>query len=439
MKPCIKKALYSLVVLFGLTMAMSAFAKTENIEKTFSVNKGGTLNLDSDLGSVTVTTWDKGEVFVSVKKRARSQKRLDRFEVEIEQKGNDVYVKGDNEWHNRVQVEFHVNVPREYNVDLSTGGGSIKVADINGNVKLDTSGGSISIGNVSVGDINAHTSGGSIKVADVRGNVKVDTSGGSIAIGNVDGGNVDAHTSGGSIKVGDVNGDLKVDTSGGGIHLGNITGSSSIHTSGGGISVTQGGKSVNAHTSGGSINIGPSKGNVKVNTSGGNIKIANSDGDIDADTSGGSIKVEGSKGKVVIRTSGGNLTVDSSGGPVRADTSGGNINIKQAKGAIEAKTSGGSIEAEMIETDNSKDTHLNLQSSGGNITVYLPETIEATVSATLKISHFADRDYQIYSDFPLNIKDNDNRVTAQGDINGGGDRIQINTSDGDINIKKIAR
>ena len=142
--------------------------------------------------------------------------------------------------------------------------------------------------------------------------------------------------------------------------------------------------------------------------------------------------------KVIIHTSGGNLFVSSSGGPVKADTSGGNIKILQAKGAIDADTSGGSIEAEMIETDNSKDTHVSLHSSGGTITVYLPEKIEATISAKLKISYFAVRDYMIYSDFPLSIKGEDSdRITADDNINGGGDRIELSTTNGDIYIKKL--
>jgi DUF4097 and DUF4098 domain-containing protein YvlB len=401
MKPSTKKLLYSLIALIALTLAMTAYAETGNFEKTFSVGKGGTLYLESGMGTIKVGTWEKGEVFVSIKKRARNKERLDGFEVQIEQNGNDIHVRGDKGWDNRVRVEFQVNVPKEYNVDLSTGGGSIDVSDINGNVKL-------------------HTSGG------------------SIAIGDVDGGDVDARTSGGTIKVGDVKGDLKVDTSGGSINLGKITGSSTIHTSGGSISVAQGGSDTDAYTSGGGINIGPSKGNVKVRTSGGGINIATVNGDVDADTSGGSIRVEGSKGKTVIRTSGGTLTVNSSDGPVMADTSGGDIKIMQAKGAIDARTSGGSIAAEMIETDNSKDTHVSLSSSGGDITVYLPETIEATVSATIKISRFANRDYQIYTDFPLSAKgEGSSRISAEGAINGGGDRIQIDTSNGDVYIKKL--
>jgi hypothetical protein len=403
MNQYIKKMLYTLIILAGLIVTVSANAETENIERTFSVSKGGTLILESDMGSIKVGTWDKSEVFVSVKKRASSKERLDRFKLLIEKRGNNIYIKGNREWNSRLQIEFHINVPKEYNVDLKTGGGSIKVADIKGNVKLATSGGSISIGNVDLGDVNAHTSGG-------------------------------------SIKVGDVNGNLKVNTSGGSIHLGKVTGTSSINTSGGSISLAQGGRDVKAHTSGGSISIGSSKGKVKADTSGGSINIGMADGNVYADTSGGSVRVKGSKGKVVIKSSGGSLFVDSSGGPVKADTSGGSIKIMQAKGAIDAETSGGSIEAEMIETNNSKDTHVKLHSSGGRLTVYLPDTIEATVSANLKISWHAIRDYQIYSDFPLTIKgEESSRITAKGDINGGGDRIQLSTTDGDIYIKKLEK
>ena len=92
----------------------------------------------------------------------------------------------------------------------------------------------------------------------------------------------------------------------------------------------------------------------------------------------------------------------------------------------------------MIETDNSKDTHVKLHSAGGPLTVYLPATIEATVSADLKISWFADREYEIYTDFPLSIKGEDSdHISARGKINGGGDRIQLSTTNGDIQILKL--
>jgi len=382
-------------------VAIPAKSETENVDKSFSVKSGGTLTIESDQGSIKVETWDKQTVEVLIEKKTGKQKQLDGFKVNFDQKGNNIFVEGDGDRNNKVSVKFTIKVPQGFNLDLKTGGGSISVADISGEVKVNTSGGSISIGNITQG-------------------------------------NVDAKTSGGNINVGDVDGNLKVDTSGGNIRLGNINGKSSIDTSGGNITLKQGGSDVKAETSGGNIKIGPVKGKVDVVTSGGNIQIGTADDDVIAKTSGGGIHVEGSKGSVNIGSSGGNLFIGSSGAPVKAETSGGNIKILQARGFIEADTSGGNIEAEMIVGEKNIDTHVILDSSGGTITLHIPERLAASVSATLKITRSAKRDYRIYSDFPLTIKgENSRKITAKGDINDSGDKIKLSTTNGDIYIKML--
>jgi hypothetical protein len=401
MNNSIQRILFLLVALISVVAATPAKSEIENIDKSFSVKSGGTLTIKSDQGSIKVETWDNQTVKVLVEKKARKQKQMDGFKVNFDQKGNNIFVEGDGDWNNKVSVKFIIKVPQEFNLDLKTGGGSIGVANISGEVTVNTSGGSISIGNVAQG-------------------------------------NVDAHTSGGNIKVGDVDGNLKVVTSGGNIRLGKINGKSSIDTSGGSITLEQGGSDLKAKTSGGRIEIGPVKGKVDVDTSGGGIRIGMADGDVVANTSGGDIKVEGSKGSVNIDSSGGNLFVGSSGGYVKAETSGGSIKILQARGFIEADTSGGKIEAEMIIDDKNVDTHVNLETSGGSITLHIPEGIGANVSATLKITRSAKRDYRIYSDFPLAIKGaSSSKITAKGDINDGGDKITLSTTNGDIHIKML--
>ena len=387
------------VILAGAPLVANAVEKT--IDKSFDVKADGHLSVNSDSGKIIVKSWNKNQVQVSVLKTARKQSSLDNFEVNMDQSGSDISVEGTGQWNTRVRVTYTISVPKHFNVNLETGGGAIEVGDMSGVIKAETSGGSIKIGNIGKGQVNVDTSGGSIKIGDVNGDVE-------------------AYTSGGSITVGNVSGKMSLDTSGGSIKVG------------------ASGKRLKAETSGGSINIGPSKNDVSVSTSGGSIKIAMSQGNVNAETSGGQIHVDGAKGNVNIDSSGGNLYVGQSGGYVKADTSGGNITIKKAKGYIEADTSGGRIEAEMIETDNSKDTHVDLDSSGGTITLYLPKTIKATVSANLRLTHSARRDYRIYSDFPLTIQGEDsNRIKAKGKLNGGGDKVRISTTNGDIYIKML--
>ena len=165
MQSYIKKSLCPLVLLFILALTMPANAKTEKIEKTFSVNKGGALVIECSQGSIDVGSWNEDEVSVSVIKRGLNLKDLKSYKVQIEQKGNDIYIKGVERQHNNIEVVFTVDVPRGYNVTLKTDEGYINVNDIKGNV-------------------DAYTSKGNIKVADVDGSLKADALGGKIHLEN---------------------------------------------------------------------------------------------------------------------------------------------------------------------------------------------------------------------------------------------------------------
>ena len=170
-----------------------------------------------------------------------------------------------------------------------------------------------------------------------------------------------------------------------------------------------------AETRGGSIHIGPVRGAVEAETSGGSIHIGPGQGYIKAETSGGSIEIKGS------------------GGLVEAETSGGSIEIRGARGAIEAETAGGDIEAELVLDSWEADTHCKLETSGGDIVFYMPAHLPATLDAELKVKRKAGGDYGIYSDFPLVVEgEGSKRITGWGEVNGGGDLIELGATDGDI-------
>ena len=177
MQSYMKKSLYPLVLLAILALTLPAHARTERIKKTFPANKGGTLVVECDLGSIYVGTVEGDEVFVSVQKNALTRKQLKDFGVSIEQRGNDIYVTGENEQNNNVGVVFAIDVPEDYNVNLRTGEGYIKVGDIKGNVA-------------------AYTSEGNIKVAKVAGDLKADAPRGTIHLGKKKTGKSSVHRSG---------------------------------------------------------------------------------------------------------------------------------------------------------------------------------------------------------------------------------------------------
>ena len=203
--------------------------------------------------------------------------------------------------------------------------------------------------------------------------------------------NVDLKTSGGGISAEDLIGDVKVRTSGGGLKLSKIQGPITGHTSGGGITLAN------------------CKGAIKVETSGGGIGINNGEGTLSAETSGGSIQIKQFKGDAAVKTSGGGITSE------------------QIEGNLEAFTSGGSISASLASQP-SGDCHL--ETSGGNITVRLSDNTALDIKASTNGG-------RVNSDLPVTVVGEKKHSSLRGKLNGGGKSLVLQTSGGNINLRKL--
>ncbi len=327
----LSKCILALSILFIVSNASNSYASDieDTVTKSFNVKKGQLFYLKADLGSVEVDSWANDEVKVTVTKiadtnsKSRAEEIFEDLELIFDQDSEGVKVfaeyHGPKGWwgeRRRLRLRFEVMVPKVFNLDVNTSGGSIQVTDLIGKSDLHTSGGSITVGRVD-GPVNAKTSGGSIKVQEARGHVLAHTSGGSISIGET-AGSVDAKTSGGGITLDGVTGDTDAFTSGGSLNLKNLNGNVMAGTSGGSIYAELTGKIDRDCT---------------LKTSGGSIRVflpRNSSIDLDAHTSGGhvetdfpitiqgTIKKNALKGKI------------NDGGPlVTLKTSGGSIYIKE--------------------------------------------------------------------------------------------------------------
>lgn len=175
-------------------MAITVMAVADTIvDKSFDVSSGGTLFVESDLGSIEVRTGSGNRVDVKLYAEKRgwfsdnSDKIEDLLEVTVEKDGKDVRVKAwkkhRGSWDNwgNMRVEYVITVPQQYNVDLHTGGGSIDVGDLEGEVRAHTSGGSLNFGDIK-GPVFGETSGGSISLDGCVGDADIETSGGSITV-----------------------------------------------------------------------------------------------------------------------------------------------------------------------------------------------------------------------------------------------------------------
>ena len=216
------------IIIIATVIALSSItfsiAKTLQQNESFTVGAGGTLYLDTDMGSIDIESHDRDTVEVAIYRKRLSESE---FEVTFTQDGDDLRVNGEKNGigsffsFGSLGVRFQIKVPNRYDLNLKTSGGSIELSDLNGKVNAYTSGGSITLGKI-VGDVDVKTSGGSIKVEEVVGNISGHTSGGSIRVKMSQQPTEDSRltTSGGSITaylISSIAVDLEAKTSGGSV------------------------------------------------------------------------------------------------------------------------------------------------------------------------------------------------------------------------------
>ncbi|NUN68453.1 MAG: DUF4097 family beta strand repeat protein [Bacteroidetes bacterium] len=364
-------------------MAASTTAQTRS-EQTFNVGKNSALDISVSGCEIVIRAWEKNVIEVTVE----GLDEEDLEYVKMKQNGDEVTVTYRPKWNTRGGGRFEVSVPSQTKLDMNTSGGNIEL-----------------VGTLS-GDAIGHTSGGDITIDKIKGTVRMTTSGGDIRTGDIEG-KAELRTSGGNITIANVNGESTVNTSGGDIRIGNIA------------------KKLDARTSGGDIEVGDIGGDANVGTSGGDIRVG---------------KVSGN---AYLRTAGGDLKLLGASGTVEARTSGGDIDLKNITGSIEASTAGGDITAELNPSGKGES---QLKTAGGDIRLWLPASAKASVEATIRIRDNGGwggsskrSKYEVRSDFPSLSYDKDgdrDEIRARYQLNGGGEVITLEATNGYIDIKK---
>ena len=237
----------TLLLLVAATATASALSE-ENINQQLDAAPGGRIIVDVDFGTIDVSAGADDKVVVEAHRKidsnneAQEKEYLAAAPVTVSKDGNTVTIRArrsqkdrNMNWSGRCNMDarYTVRVPKNFNSELRTAGGSIIGSELTGTMSADTSGGKLKFTHLK-GPTGATTSGGSIELNGCEGAVKVDTSGGRIE--SIDGsGSLEARTSGGSIVVRNFGGDTKVETSGGRLAFENINGKITGRTSGGSI------------------------------------------------------------------------------------------------------------------------------------------------------------------------------------------------------------
>lgn len=244
----------------AMLLAAGALLADSRVERTLKLEPGGTLRLDTDVGSVTVRGRSGPGAHVVLSSRRDDLE--ERFRLQFDEGAGSVTVtarqRRRSTWfeNDRTRVEVTVEVPFETAVDVRTSGGSIALSATKRPARLRSSGGSLTVEDLDAG-LDGDTSGGAVRVRGVAGDARVRTSGGSIEAIRIRG-SLDADTSGGSVRAESVAGDLKAHSSGGPIRLRDVAGRVDVETSGGGAEVAfarGNGKGGRIESSGGGITV----------------------------------------------------------------------------------------------------------------------------------------------------------------------------------------
>jgi DUF4097 and DUF4098 domain-containing protein YvlB len=159
---------------------------------TFKVSGQPQVVLDTFDGAIELHSWDRPEVEVEIERRAMEQALIDEIKVDASEKNGVVTVKVTGParadfrgvtigMHISPTARLRVAVPRNSNVQATSGDGSIRAEAIEGKLLLTTSDGSVT-GTRLGGDIQIRSGDGSIRLDNVTGKLDLETTDGSIGI-----------------------------------------------------------------------------------------------------------------------------------------------------------------------------------------------------------------------------------------------------------------
>lgn len=376
-----KKSIFVLISFVFFTAASSG----GDIHKELKVGPGKTLemNLESG-GDITVTGWERDAVSVDVYFKGGNE---DDYRVTIDEPASGVaissrYARRRRRTHYR-NVTFEVHVPKKFDLDLESNGGDITLRGIEGNLEGTTMGGSMEFAELK-GKVNFHTMGGNITLTTSEVDGEVKTNGGKVLLEDVTG-NVNGHSMGGAVTYKNV-----TDRSG------------------------------------------------------------SSTGDVERISSmGGAISLSDAPHGAEVSTMGGDIDISSAAKYVKAKTMGGDITIKNMDGWVRAETMGGNVDVTMVGKASEGKRDVTLTSKGGDIYLTVPSDLSMDVDIRLAYTDGFWRDnksYSIESDFDLaqeRTKDWDEDygtrrkyIYGTGSINGGRNKIHIETINGNVYLKK---
>jgi DUF4097 and DUF4098 domain-containing protein YvlB len=150
---------------------------------------------------------------------------------------------------------------------------------------------------------------------------------------------------------------------------------------------------------------------------------------INAHTGDGDVVAKSLAGELDFTTGDGRLELDDVDGTLRAHTSDGSVRVSGRFDVLELRTSDGRVEVEARPGSQIREPW-DIRSSDGSVTLRIPANLAANVEL-----HTSDG--SITTNIPIAVEGSFGSHDIHGKLNGGGNRLTVNTSDGSVTLDKF--
>lgn len=320
--------------------------------------------------------------------------------------------------YNRHYTEVYLPASYQGELLLETSSGEI-VSELAVNsakdVSITSSSGDVEFPSVAAENVFVNTSSGHVKVEDIQAGT--DASMGKISIG----------TSSGDVDVKELTGRTDIECSSGNVTVDTITGDAQLITSSGDINIKELTGQAKTECSSGYLSIGTLTGDAQFKTTSGDVEVQYADGDVQTATTSGFVRISEGSGDRRISTTSGSIMAGSTEGSFQVNTQSGDVQLTVQKGEGSIETSSGDVQLSLEEIAGA----WGVTSTSGYVSIRLSAESEFEFAAST-----TSGDIRTFFDDDLTFSSKGNH--AQGTHGGGGqgNRIEIQTTSGDVRISK---
>jgi hypothetical protein len=141
------KSAFFVILCLGFVLDAQAQDQEYNLDETYSINKNGTIHLNSDDAEVTIKGSDRKDVHLVVYYKLDVDgweiKSGDKFEIEVEDRNGDLYIreadyKGDRVLVGSISEEYRISIeaPRDVAFDIKGDDGTYEISEINSGITM---------------------------------------------------------------------------------------------------------------------------------------------------------------------------------------------------------------------------------------------------------------------------------------------------------------